>query len=138
MQYILFALLIVIAAAFAIIVQKKDRKIQELLQERDRLRQRAEQSEQETKKLEALQAEILRESREKEAAQAELCRQAKREFSAETESVQNKIWDWANTIHLYASLAEEETGSEAVKEKQREIKKSVEEILDFSRFSGKI
>ena len=125
MQYILFALLIVIAAAFAIIVQKKDRKIQELLQERDRLRQRAEQSEQETKKLE-------------EAAQAELCRQAKREFSAETESVQNKIWDWANTIHLYASLAEEETGSEAVKEKQREIKRSAEEILDFSRFSGKI
>lgn len=138
MQYILFALLIVTAAAFAIIVQKKDRKIQELLQERDRLRQRAEQSEQEIKKLEALQAEILRESKEKEAAQAELCRQAKRKISAETESVQNKIWDWANTIHLYASLAEEETGSEAVKEKQREIKRSAEEILDFSRFSGKI
>ncbi len=37
------------------------------------------------------------------------------------EEIQNRIWDYGNTIHLYAALCEEETGNPSVKEKQREI-----------------
>lgn len=42
----------------------------------------------------------------------------------ETERFQNKtqyLWDFSNTIHLYASLSEEEAQNEALKQKQLEI-----------------
>ena len=47
------------------------------------------------------------------------------------EEIQNRIWDYGNTIHLYAALCEEETGNPSVKEKQREIMIAAEAILQL-------
>ena len=43
-----------------------------------------------------------------------------------------EIWDAANTIHLYASLSEEETQSKDLKVKQSEIRQLSEKIISLS------
>ncbi len=48
------------------------------------------------------------------------------------EEIQNRIWDYGNTIHLYAALCEEETGNPSVKEKQREIMIAAEALLQLT------
>lgn len=48
------------------------------------------------------------------------------------EEIQTRIWDYGNTIHLYAALCEEETGNPSVKEKQREIMIAAEALLQFT------
>lgn len=48
------------------------------------------------------------------------------------EEIQNRIWDYGNTIHLYAALCEEETGNSSVKEKQREIMIAAEALLQLT------
>ena len=48
------------------------------------------------------------------------------------EEIQNRIWDYGNTIHLYAALCEEETGNPSVKEKQREIMFAAEALLQLT------
>lgn len=48
------------------------------------------------------------------------------------EEIQNRIWDYGNTIHLYAALCEEETGNPFVKEKQREIMIAAEALLQLT------
>lgn len=48
------------------------------------------------------------------------------------EEIQNRIWDYGNTIHLYAALCEEETGSPSVKKKQREIMIAAEALLQLT------
>ena len=48
------------------------------------------------------------------------------------EEIQNRIWDYGNTIHLYAALCEEETGNPSVKEKQREIMIDAEALLQLT------
>lgn len=45
-------------------------------------------------------------------------------FQDEAEKFQNKaqyLWNFSNTIHLYASLSEEDAQNEALKQKQLEI-----------------
>lgn len=44
-----------------------------------------------------------------------------------------QIWDAMNTIHLYATLSEEEAKTDSLKEKQVEIQKIAEEWLGDSR-----
>ena len=48
------------------------------------------------------------------------------------EEIQTRIWDYGNTIHLYAALCEEETGNPSVKEKQREIMIAAEALLQLT------
>lgn len=48
------------------------------------------------------------------------------------EEIQNRIWDYGNTIHLYAALCEEETDNPSVKEKQREIMIAAEALLQLT------
>lgn len=48
------------------------------------------------------------------------------------EEIQDRIWDYGNTIHLYAALCEEETGNPSVKEKQREIMIAAEALLQLT------
>ena len=49
----------------------------------------------------------------------------------EIEKICDEIWHHANTIHLYSSLAEEESKSIIMKEKQKEIIRTTEEILNI-------
>ena len=49
----------------------------------------------------------------------------------EIEKICDEIWNHANTIHLYSSLAEEESKSITMKEKQKEIIRTTEEILNI-------
>ena len=49
----------------------------------------------------------------------------------EIEKIYDEIWNHANTIHLYSSLAEEESKSITMKEKQKEIIRTTEEILNI-------
>ena len=49
----------------------------------------------------------------------------------EIEKICDEIWHHANTIHLYSSLAEEESKSITMKEKQKEIIRTTEEILNI-------
>ena len=51
--------------------------------------------------------------------------------SDEIEKICDEIWNHANTIHLYSSLAEEESKSITMKEKQKEIIRTTEEILNI-------
>ena len=46
--------------------------------------------------------------------------------------ISNKLWNTFNAIHLYASLSEEETNSESVKDKQNKIMHICETILNKS------
>lgn len=48
------------------------------------------------------------------------------------EEIQTRIWDYGNTIHLYAALCEEETGNPSVKEKQREIMIAAKALLQLT------
>ena len=48
------------------------------------------------------------------------------------EEIQTRIWDYGNTIHLYAALCEEEIGNPSVKEKQREIMIAAEALLQLT------
>lgn len=43
-----------------------------------------------------------------------------------------QLFDAANTIHLYAALSEEEAGTQELKQKQQEIRKLSETILQMS------
>ena len=57
----------------------------------------------------------------------------------EIEKIYDEIWNHANTIHLYSSLAEEESKSITMKEKQKEIIRTTEEILNIIyKYKGKI
>ena len=49
----------------------------------------------------------------------------------EIEKICDEIWHHANTIHLYSSLAEEESKSITMKEKQKVIIRTIEEILNI-------
>ena len=49
----------------------------------------------------------------------------------EIEKICDEIWNHANTIHLYSSLAEEESKSITMKEKQKVIIRTTEEILNI-------
>ena len=49
----------------------------------------------------------------------------------EIEKIYDEIWNHANTIHLYSSLAEEESKYITIKEKQKEIIRTTEEILNI-------
>lgn len=42
------------------------------------------------------------------------------------------IWEASNTVHLYASLSEEDTQSQALKQKQAQIQRLSETILQLS------
>ena len=49
----------------------------------------------------------------------------------EIEKICDEIWHNANTIHLYSSLSEEESKSITMKEKQKVIIRTIEEILNI-------
>ena len=49
----------------------------------------------------------------------------------EIEKICDEIWHHANTIHLYSSLSEEESKSITMKEKQKIIIRTIEEILNI-------
>ena len=49
----------------------------------------------------------------------------------EIERIFDEIWHHANTIHLYSSLSEEESKTITMKEKQKEIIRTTEEILNI-------
>ena len=49
----------------------------------------------------------------------------------EIEKICDEIWHHANIIHLYSSLSEEESKSITMKEKQKEIIRTTEEILNI-------
>ena len=52
----------------------------------------------------------------------------------EIEKFQNKsqkLWDFSNTIHLYASLSEEDAKNEALKQKQLEIIKLSQDMINI-------
>ena len=49
----------------------------------------------------------------------------------EIERIFNEIWHHTNTIHLYSSLSEEESKTITMKEKQKEIIRTTEEILNI-------
>ena len=57
----------------------------------------------------------------------------------EIEKICDEIWHHANTIHLYSSLAEEESKSITMKEKQKVIIRTTEEILNIIyKYKGKV
>ena len=49
----------------------------------------------------------------------------------EIEKICDEIWHHANIIHLYSSLSEEESKSITMKEKQKVIIRTIEEILNI-------
>ena len=57
----------------------------------------------------------------------------------EIERIFNEIWHHTNTIHLYSSLSEEESKTITMKEKQKEIIRTTEEILNIIyKYKGKV
>lgn len=111
MHYILFILLVLVIAVLGICLWKKDREIQAIQSEVTQLQKQAEQE-----KKKAIVSDTAQEE-------------------AESDTVRNNfyhtVWNRVNTIHLYASLAEEENASASVKEKQADIIRMSEEILDL-------
>ena len=62
----------------------------------------------------------------------ELKQELKSFHGADAEQRKGEIKELANIIHLYASLSEEETQSPSLKEKQRIIQKTAEELLQIA------
>lgn len=72
------------------------------------------------------QIKLLREQL-KEAQNRGLAIESK---TSETEALCHMVWKYGNMVHLYASLTEEETGMESIKEKQKEILTETEKVLE--------
>ncbi len=49
--------------------------------------------------------------------------------AAGAEEIKDTVWEYMNTIHLYASLSEEEAKTQSLKEKQKQILQMAEELL---------
>ncbi len=111
MHYILFILLVLIIAVLVICLRKKDREIQAIQSEVTQLQKQAEQA-----KKKAMMSDNVQEKAEPDTAR---------------DDFYHIVWNRVNTIHLYASLAEEEDTSASVKEKQTEIIRMSEEILNL-------
>jgi len=45
-------------------------------------------------------------------------------------AIHDEVWDEANTIHLYAALSDEESSTASVKDKQSEIIRLSEKIME--------
>lgn len=50
--------------------------------------------------------------------------------TSETEALCHMVWKYGNMVHLYASLTEEEAGTDSIKEKQKEILTETEKVLE--------
>lgn len=111
MPYILFILLVLIIAALVICLRKKDREIQTIQSEVIQLQKQAEQE-----KKKAIVSDTVPEDAEPDTDRDDFC---------------HTVWNRVNAIHLYASLAEEEAASASIKEKQAEIIRMSEEILNL-------
>lgn len=111
MHYILFILLVLIIAVLVICLRKKDREIQAIQSEVTQLKKHAEQA-----KKEAMVSDTVQEEAEPDI------------FGNDFYHI---VWNRVNTIHLYASLTEGEDTSASVKEKQTEIIRMSEEILNL-------
>lgn len=106
MQNILIALLAGIILAALIRLNEKNRQLGQL---KEQARREKEETETLGHKVRALQARV-----------------------SELEAMGDEVWDFANTIHLYASLSREETGQQSLKEKQMEIQQAAEHILQLT------
>ena len=105
MQNIIIAALAGIILAVSIRLREKNREI-------GRLKEQIHQEKEETK---ALQAQL----------------QALRTRVSDMESAEDELWDYANTIHLYAALSQEEARQLSFKEKQAEILQAAEDMLEL-------
>ena len=80
---------------------------------------------------------LLREKIRTAQKQEQQIRELKEELKSfqgmDAEQRKREIREMANIIHLYASLSEEETQSPALKEKQRIIQKTAEELLQIAK-----
>lgn len=81
----------------------------------------------------ALALALQRKNKELEALKAQPPAVSAPEAVQEEPSLRAQIWDYANTIHLYAALTQEESGSKSVQEKQSEILKLTEAILTLTQ-----
>lgn len=52
-----------------------------------------------------------------------------RALTDDAEKIRDSIWNYANIIHLYSVLSEEEAKIQSLKQKQIEISKAAEEIM---------
>jgi hypothetical protein len=48
---------------------------------------------------------------------------------AGVEGIREAVWEYMNTIHLYAALSEEEAKTQSLKDKQKQIRKMAEELM---------
>lgn len=72
------------------------------------------------------QIKLLREQL-KEAQNRGLAIESK---TSETEALCHMVWKYGNMVHLYASLTEEEVGTDSIKEKQKGILTETEKVLE--------
>lgn len=73
------------------------------------------------------QQQLEKMQREQEGLREQLASAEHRVFAVEER--QKALWEYANTIHLYAALSEEEAKTLPLKEKQREILRETEKLL---------
>ena len=120
---LLFAFIVVYLMMF---MRRQKEKMSEIKIQMDQLQAQRDQLQKERDQLQE-RMNHLEEQREHLQMQTD---QAFRS-SDEIEKICDEIWNHANTIHLYSSLAEEESKSITMKEKQKEIIRTTEEILNI-------
>lgn len=129
MEYVFVALSIFLIVTLLLSMRKKNKELRAIRQKADQMQQLDAQLEQQMQDLKLAQAVILQESKDRETAQAVLCQETLQNTVLKAHSIQAEIWEHINTIHLYASLTEEEDTAPAVKERQSEIIRCAEEIV---------
>lgn len=124
MLYLAMIILIPVIGVLYMRLQKQDREIRELKQlaedRKNRLHEAELQLEAERSRLPDLEKRLTDCGAREEQAGKE---------AQQWETACDAVHTLANTIHLYASLAEEESTSEPIREKQAEIIRMSEEIL---------
>lgn len=131
MLYLLFIPLIVLIAFLIGSIQKRNKEIQEIRQKAELIRQLSDELKQKAAELESAKAAAEQRVKELNTAQAENLEKLQKR-----DSMQAEITACIDTIHLYASLAEEEAASASVKEKLVEIIRSAEQAGTISQISS--
>ena len=100
MQYIILFLLVLIIAYLIILLRNKEVQCREAQTQTSQIQEQMEQMEQ----MVQMYNDIV--------------------------AIHDKVWDEANTIHLYAALSDEESSTVSVKDKQSEIIRLSEKIME--------
>ncbi len=120
---LLFAFIVVYLMMF---MRRQKEKMSEIKIQMDQLQAQRDQLQKERDQLQE-RMNHLEEEREHLQIQTEQAFQSVDEI----DKICDEIWHHANTIHLYSLLSEEESKSITMKEKQKEIIRTTEEILNI-------